>query len=47
MEQMIANLFYRRVQPSEVRQMDFTELKYWNEIHELMASEERKPPEGK
>ena len=41
MDQWIGNLFYRRVAPSEIHEMDWSELHYWNEWHELMVRAER------
>ena len=38
---MMGNLFYRRVQPSEIKQMDYSELIYWNEWHEIIAKAEK------
>lgn len=38
--QMMGNLFYRRVAPSEIKSMGYKEMKYWNDWHELMAKEE-------
>ena len=39
---MMGNLFYRKVPPSEIKAMGYSELKYWNEWHELIAKEELK-----
>lgn len=38
---MMGNLFYRQVQPSEIKAMKYPELKYWNNWHELMEQAER------
>jgi len=44
---MIGNLFYRGVQPSEIKAMGYTEMKYWNDWHLLMDEAERKAMEKK
>ena len=36
------NLFYRRVAPSEKKEMNYRELKYWNEMHVIMVDVEKK-----
>ena len=38
----MGNLFYRNVSPSELKEMPYHELKYWNEWHELMVKTEQK-----
>jgi len=38
---MMGNLFYRRVQPSEIKEMSYEELRYWDGWHALMAKAER------
>lgn len=38
----LGNLFFRGASPSELMDMPFHELKYWNEWHEVMADEERR-----
>ena len=40
-DQWAGNLFYRGIQPSEIDQMPYGELKYWNEWHELIAKKEK------
>jgi hypothetical protein len=37
----MGNLFYRRVQPSEINAMDYSEMKYWNGWHLLMEQAEK------
>lgn len=34
--QWMGNLFYRRVSIDIIKEMDFQELKYWNEWHEIL-----------
>jgi hypothetical protein len=36
MNQMMGNLFYRGVSPSEIEAMPFWKMKYWNQWHEIM-----------
>jgi len=36
MDQWFANLFFRKVQPSEITRMSYKEMHYWNGIHEMM-----------
>lgn len=38
----MGNLFYRRVSPTEIENMGFKRLKYWNSWHETLAKEEKK-----
>lgn len=40
--QMAGNLFYRKVAPSEINGMSYSEMKYWNEWHKLIEKEEAK-----
>ena len=35
------NLFYRRVAPSEIKEMNYRELRYWNEMHVIMVNVEK------
>lgn len=35
-DQMMGNLFFRQVNPSEINGMEYHELKYWNDWHEAM-----------
>lgn len=42
MDQMMGNLFYRGVQPSEIKAMDYREMKYWNTWHDRIADAEVK-----
>jgi len=44
MDQMMGNLFYRGVSPSELEGMTFARLVYWNSWHELIAEKEREEP---
>jgi hypothetical protein len=37
----MGNLFFRNVSPSELKQMGYKEMQYWNEWHELMDKEEK------
>jgi hypothetical protein len=46
MDQMMGNLFYRGVQPSEIENMPFWKMKYWNKWHEAMAETDRKAAEA-
>lgn len=39
--QWMGNLFYRNVSPSEIKDMGYSELKYWNEWHDIMSEAER------
>jgi len=41
MDQWEANLFYRRVQPSEINRMGFREMKEWNDVHEMMLEADK------
>lgn len=41
LHQMMGNLFYRRVQPSEIEGMTFSTMAYWNEWHEILAKAEK------
>jgi hypothetical protein len=41
----LGNLFFRGAGPSELSAMPFRELKYWNDWHEVMATEERRSAE--
>jgi hypothetical protein len=41
----LGNLFFRGAGPSELMEMPYHELKYWNEWHEVMATEERRSTE--
>lgn len=41
----LGNLFFRGAGPSELMAMPFHELQYWNEWHEVMATEERRSAE--
>jgi hypothetical protein len=38
----LGNLFFRGASPSELVDMPYHELKYWNQWHEVMADEERR-----
>lgn len=38
----MGNLFYRGVQPSEIKNMEYWEMQYWNKWHEKMSNEELK-----
>jgi hypothetical protein len=40
MEQFMGNLFFRRVQPSEIEAMTYGKMKYWNEWHKRMEAAE-------
>lgn len=40
--QWMGNLFYRKQATSDIKNMRFSEMKYWNEWHELIANEESK-----
>ena len=42
----MGNLFYRRVSPTEIENMDFKDLKYWNSWHETLIKEEKKATEA-
>lgn len=44
MHQYMGNLFYRGVCPSVINNMDFFEMKYWNEWHKVMAKAEKPKP---
>lgn len=33
--QWIGNAFYRKISPSEIKEMTFHELKYWSNWHDL------------
>jgi hypothetical protein len=37
---MMGNLFYRNVQPSEIKNMTFHEIVYWNGWHEVLEEQE-------
>ena len=39
---MMGNLFYSKVPISEIKSMEFWEMKYWNEWYELMEKERLK-----
>lgn len=39
---MMGNLFYRGVQPSEIKAMGYSEMKFWNDFHDLMVEAEQK-----
>jgi hypothetical protein len=43
----MGNLFGHRVSPSEIKEMPYHELKYWNEWYEVMQKEIGKAIEGK
>lgn len=43
--QYAGNLFYRKVPPSEIKAMNFCELKYWNSWHEILDKTEAKQVE--
>lgn len=38
----LGNLFFRGASPSELMNMPFHELQYWNEWHEVMTAEEKR-----
>jgi hypothetical protein len=42
MDQMMGNMFYRGVQPCEIKKMQYWEMSYWNKWHESMANAELK-----
>ena len=42
MNQIMGNLFFRKVQPNIINNMDFFEMKYWNKWHETMAEAEER-----
>jgi len=42
----MGNLFYRKVQPSEIASMTYQDLKYWNDWHELMIEADKKAASG-
>jgi len=42
--QMMGNLFYRKVPPSEILSMGYKDMTYWNEWHKLMEDAEK--PKG-
>jgi len=42
----MGNLFYRGVQPSEIKKMEYWEMKYWNKWHEIMAKKEESLSRG-
>jgi hypothetical protein len=44
--QWLGNLFYRKVSPTELQNMNYHELKYWNSWHEILAKEEKKAVES-
>ncbi len=35
----MGNLFYRQVNPSEIKKMTISEMKYWNDWHEVLIEE--------
>lgn len=41
MHQMVGNLFYRGVQPSEIANLDYNNMKSYNEWHEKMIEAEK------
>jgi hypothetical protein len=47
MDQWECNLFYRRVQPSEILAMTFHGMRKWNEYHLVLSKEEKAACEGK
>lgn len=38
--QMIGNIFYRGVTPTEIKEMNFRELKYWSDWHHVITKAE-------
>jgi len=40
--QFMGNLFYRGQQITVIRSLKYSEMKYWNGWHEIMAKEESK-----
>jgi len=40
--QMMFNLWSRGTQPSEIEQMDYKTLAFWNDGHELMSKAEER-----
>lgn len=40
--QLMGNIFYRGVTPQEIKEMDYKELKYWSEWHNVFCKEESK-----
>jgi len=43
----MGNLFYRGQQITVIRSLKYSEMKYWNGWHEIMAKEESKAFEDK
>ncbi|MHA1288292.1 MAG: hypothetical protein ACTSPB_12885 [Candidatus Thorarchaeota archaeon] len=33
---MLGNLFYRGITPHELKEMEYPELKYWNDWHKVL-----------
>ncbi len=46
MWQLMGNLFYRRQQIQVIYDMTFSEMKMWNEWHEIMVKEEERQIKG-
>jgi hypothetical protein len=44
--QWSGNLFFRGVAPSEITSMEYHDLKYWNEWHELIAQANKDAGDG-
>jgi hypothetical protein len=44
---MCGNLFSRRVDTDRIKAMTYTELKYWDGWHKVMAKQERDAGKGK
>ncbi len=43
---MMANLFHRRVSPQEIKNMGFSDLLFWNNIHNVLVNEVSTPTEN-
>lgn len=41
--QWMGNVFFRGTSPIDIREMSFTELKYFSGWHDIMVKEENKP----
>jgi len=39
---MMGNLFFRRATPTELEAMTWSQLRYWNDWHDLMVEAEEK-----
>jgi hypothetical protein len=39
----MGNLFYRGATPMEIESMTFSQLRYWNRWHEVIAKADREP----